>query len=65
MVVVAAPLRHDPEEHHAAGHPLQHVREIFGSHERRRHRDVVIGADQLGRDAPREIDKARIVTVTG
>ena len=30
MIVILAPLRHDAEEHHAAGHPLQHVGEILG-----------------------------------
>jgi hypothetical protein len=37
VTVVAMTLRHDPEEHHAAGHPLQHIGEILRAHKGRRH----------------------------
>jgi hypothetical protein len=62
MIVVAMTLRHDAEKHHAARHPLHHIGEIFGTHERRRHWDIVVRAEEVGRDAAREIDKPRVYT---
>ena len=61
MIMVAVPLRHDTKEHHAARHTLQHIREIFCNHERRRHRDVIMLADQLGGYAACEIHEPRVV----
>src|ERR1700730_13089844 len=37
VIVVAMTLRHDPEEHHAAGHSLQHIGEILRSQKVCRH----------------------------
>ena len=57
-VVILVPVGHDAEKHHAAWHPLQHVGEILRAHKRRRHRDVVVGADEVGHDPAGKIDKA-------
>ena len=49
------------EEHHRAGHALEHVREIFGAHDRVGHAVHVLGADHLARDAEREVGEVVVV----
>ena len=61
MIMVAVSFRHNSQEHHAARHALQHVGEIFCTHERRRHRDVIILAHQLDGDATCEMHETRVV----
>ena len=59
MAVVA--VRHHPQKHQTAGHALQDIGEVFGPHDWRSPRDVIVDAEKIGCDRTGEINKAGVV----